>query len=97
GYFLAADWKLPLAVREAIRDHHKISATVTPESVTGTVQLAEYMVSRINYAALPGMTATLSPPLITHIHENLEEYKTLARDLPDEMVKAKDLYAVPAE
>jgi hypothetical protein len=43
------------------------------------------------------MTATLSPPLITHIHENLEEYKTLARDLPDEMVKAKDLYAVPAE
>jgi putative nucleotidyltransferase with HDIG domain len=97
GYFLAADWKLPLAVREAIRDHHKISATVTPESVTGTVQLAEYMVSRINYAALPGMTATLSPPLITHIHDNLEEYKTLARDLPDEMVKAKDLYAVPAE
>jgi hypothetical protein len=84
-------------VREAIRDHHKTLTAVSPESVTGTVQLAEYMVSRINYAALPGMTATLSPALITHIHDNIEEYKTLARDLPDEMAKAKDLYAVPAE
>jgi putative nucleotidyltransferase with HDIG domain len=97
GFLLAADWKLPLAVREAIRDHHKTLTAVSPESVTGTVQLAEYMVSRINYAALPGMTATLSPALITHIHDNIEEYKTLARDLPDEMAKAKDLYAVPAE
>lgn len=97
GYLLAGDWKLPLAVREGIRDHHKALTAVSPESVTGTVQLAEFMVSRINYAALPAMTATLSPPLITHIHDNLEEYKTLARDLPDEMIKARDLYALPAE
>ena len=43
------------------------------------------------------MKAKLSLPLANDIRNNVKEYKALVRDLPDEMSKAEDLYAVHEE
>jgi len=92
GYLLAKDWKLPLEVREGIKQHHKALKEVSPSSITGIIQISEYIVSKLNYTAIPGMNTMLSSPLGTHIRENVGEYKALVKDLPDEMSKASDLY-----
>jgi len=94
GYELAGDWKLTLEIQKGIRDHHKTLKSVSPSSITGIVQTAEYIVSRSGYPAIPGMEGTLSPPLTAHIQDNIKEYKTLVRDLPDEMSKARELYEI---
>ncbi len=93
GYLLAKDWQLPVEIQESIHHHHKILDHVSSSSITGVIQLAEYVVTQLDYTAIPGMSAKLSPPLATHIRDNLKEYKALVRDLPDEMSKAKDLYS----
>ena len=92
GYLLIRDWKLPVEVQEGIKQHHKTLENISPSSITGIIQIAEYFVSKLNYAAIPGTDAMLSPPLFAHISENIEEYQVLINDLPDEMSKAKDLY-----
>ena len=92
GYLLAKDWKLPFEVQEGIKQHHKALKEVSPSSITGIIQISEYIVSKLNYTAIPGMNTMLSSPLATHIRENVGEYKALVKDLPDEMSKASDLY-----
>jgi putative nucleotidyltransferase with HDIG domain len=94
GYELARDWKFLPGIQEGIKNHHKMLKDVSPSSITGIIQIAEYIVSRSGYPAIPGMKGMLSPPLTTHVQNNSEEYKTLARDLPDEMLKARDLYEI---
>jgi HD-like signal output (HDOD) protein len=93
GYLLAEDWQLSDGIREGIQQHHQILDQVSPSSMTGVIQTAEYIVSRLNYTVLPGMQAALSSPLAIQIRDNIKEYKALVRDLPDEISKAKDLYA----
>lgn len=93
GYLLAKDWQLPVEVQEGIHHHHKILDRVSPSSLTGVIQLAEYIVSQLDYRAISGMNAKLSPQLVAHIRDNVKEYKALVRDLPNEMSKAKDLYS----
>ena len=93
GYLLAKDWQLPIEIQEGIQRHHKMLDHVSPSSLTGVIQLAEFIVSQLDYTAIPGMKAKLSPPLATHIRDNVKEYKALVRELPNEMSKAKDLYA----
>ncbi len=93
GHLLAKDWQLPIEIQEAIQRHHKTLDHVSPSSLTGVIQLSEYIVSQLDYTAIPGMNAKLSLPLATHIRDNVKEYKALVRDLPNEMSKAKDLYA----
>jgi putative nucleotidyltransferase with HDIG domain len=97
GYLLAQDWKLPHTVINAIRRHHKMIDDVAPSSVSGIIQTAEYIVTKSNYPAINGMATSLSPPLGDHIRENLMEYKALAKDLPEEMVKAKEIYETQTE
>jgi HD-like signal output (HDOD) protein len=92
GYLLAKDWQLPVGVQEGIHHHHKTLDQFSPSSLTAVIQLAEYIVSQLDYTAIPGMNATLSLPLANHIRDNVKEYKALVRDLPNEMSKAKDLY-----
>jgi HD-like signal output (HDOD) protein len=92
GYALALDWKLPVDVQEGIRLHHRTVNNIAPDSLPGMIQLSEFIVSRSDYPAMPGMKAELSPSLTSHLNENLDEYKALARDLPDEMTHARDLY-----
>ena len=43
------------------------------------------------------MEGTLSPSLEEHMKEMFGEYKTLIRDLPEEMEKARELYEVQPE
>jgi putative nucleotidyltransferase with HDIG domain len=92
GYELSKEWNLPPTVQEAVRDHHKESSTIEPSGVTGIIQISEYFVSRMNYSAMPGMQPSLSQPLLKHVLENKEEYKTLISDFPDEMARARELY-----
>lgn len=93
GYLLAKDWQLPIEIQEGIQRHHKMLDHVSPSSLTGVIQLAEFIVSQLDYTAISGMKAKLSLPLATHIRDNVKEYKALVRELPNEMSKAKDLYA----
>lgn len=92
GHLLAKEWKLPLEVQEGIKQHHKSLKEVSPSSITGIIQISEYIVSKLNYTAMPGMNTMLSSPLAAHIRENVGEYKALVKDLPDEMSRARDLY-----
>ena len=93
GHLLAKDWQLPVDVQEGIQHHHKTMDQGSPSSLTGVIQLAEYIASQLDYTAISGMKAKLSLPLADHIRNNVKEYKALVRDLPNEMSKAKDLYA----
>ena len=92
GHLLAKDWQLPIEVQESIQHHHTTMDHVSPSSLTGVIQLAEYIVSQLDYTAIIGMKAKLSLPLADHIRNDVKEYKALVRDLPNEMSKAKDLY-----
>jgi putative nucleotidyltransferase with HDIG domain len=97
GHLLAKEWQLPIEVQKGIQHHHKTLDHVSPSSLTGVIQLSEYIVSQLDYTAIPGMKAKLSLPLATHIRANVKEYKALVRELPNEMSKAKDLYATNQE
>jgi len=94
GQTLARDWKLPVEIQDGIKKHHRVLANIEPSSIAGIVQIAELIVSKLDYPALPGMEPTISPPLTDHIRDNMAEYRTLTRDLPEEMAKARDLYEV---
>ena len=92
GYYFTKTWEMPQAIQEAIRDHHSEFEQLSPQSLTGILQISEYLTEQLNYIAIPGFSPTLSPCLQEHIVENIEEYKVLMDDLPEEMEKAQDLY-----
>jgi putative nucleotidyltransferase with HDIG domain len=92
GFTLAREWNFPLDVQEGIESHHKFLQEVTPTSIKGIIQIAEHFVCKLDYPALQGMNGTLSPRLADHVRNNLDEYKALIRDFPEEMSKAKELY-----
>jgi putative nucleotidyltransferase with HDIG domain len=93
GHLLAKEWQLPPEICEGIQKHHQKLDRVSPSSMTGVIQMADYIVSSLNYPAICGMKSSLSPPLTIQIRDNVKEYKALVRDLPEEMSRAKDLYA----
>ncbi len=94
GYLLACDWKFPREVQEGIRDHHRQAKRVAPESILGILHIAEYMAGRMNLPELSGMKVNLPQSLLPHIRDNLEEYRSLGEDLPEEMAKAREMYAL---
>ncbi len=92
GYLMTLDWKMPENIQIAIRDHHNMTGDHQPESLTGIIQIAEYITGQLELTALPGNIASLPPNLVPHLQENMEEYKVLIEDLPEEMTKAQDVY-----
>ncbi len=92
GYHLAKEWKLPVEVQNGIRNHHKLQENIAANSIPGILQLSEYLATQMEYSAMPGMEAILSPSLRTHIRDNVSEYKILLKDLPGEIEKAKEIY-----
>ncbi len=92
GYLLTIDWEMPVTIQEAIRDHHLESGDYAPESLTGIIQIAEYITGQLGYTALSNITPELPTHLVTHMQENMDEYKVLIEDLPEEMSNAQDLY-----
>lgn len=92
GYLLTLEWAMPVSIQEAIRDHHTLFDTIKPESITGIIQISEYLTGQLKHTTLPGMEVHISAPLIEHIRENWDEYSVLMDDLPEEMAKAQDIY-----
>lgn len=92
GFLMAQDWDMPESIQEAIRDHHLDSGDYQPESLTGILQIAEYITGQLGYTALAEMTPELPEHLVAHLQENMDEYKVLIEDLPEEMSNAQELY-----
>lgn len=94
GFWLSRDWKLPAHVQFGIRDHHFVKDLSDPSCLTGIIQLAELLVTRLGYTALSEMDEDLSESLLLHMRKNIAEYKSIMQDLPKEMKKAKYIYAL---
>lgn len=94
GHLVARDWKLPAEVQDGIKYHHEVMTGDFRSSMSGIIQIAEYITTRLSpdYAAIPKMTAVLSPDLVEHIRDNLRDYRFLIRDLPEEISRARDIY-----
>ena len=94
GYILAKDWRIPDPIAEAIRDHHfGTSQAISPQSPTGILQMSEYIIQQLHFPAIKdGLAVNLAPSLAEHIQSNVEEYKVLAEDLPEELEKTKKMY-----
>ncbi len=92
GYLMAVDWDMPATIQEAIRDHHRESGDYAPDSLTGIIQIAEYITGQLGYTALADFNPELPSHLISHMQENMDEYQVLIEDLPEEMSNAQDLY-----
>jgi len=97
GHLVARDWKLPPDVQEGIKNHHGLFEEITPSSMTGIIQMAEYLTAKMDFKALPDMQLRLSSPLVAHMRENIDEYKVLIKDLPTAMSSAKELYEMSEE
>lgn len=92
GYLMTLDWKMPQTIQEAIRDHHQLDGAYPPESLLGIIQIAEYITGQLGYTALLNNIPELPPHLVPHLQQNMDEYKVLIEDLPEEMVKAQAIY-----
>ncbi len=92
GYLMTLDWEMPIAIQEAIRDHHLLSEDATPSSLTGILQISEYIAGQLNYTVFPGSLPQLASSLVFHLQNNADEYKVLIDDFPEEMHRAKEIY-----
>jgi HD-like signal output (HDOD) protein len=92
GYCMSLDWNMPITVQRAIRDHHLLSDSILPASLTGIVQISEHIAGQLGHTTLPNVTMQISAPLIQHLQENIDEYSVLMEDLPEEMAKAQAIY-----
>lgn len=97
GFLVAEQWKVPRKVQEGIGNHHNLKTEITPSSLSGIVQFAEYIVTRMNYPAIPSMHPALSPTLAGYIKENYSEFKAMLQDLPKEIARASELYEFQGE
>ncbi|MBU1194053.1 MAG: HDOD domain-containing protein [Proteobacteria bacterium] len=94
GYLLTEDWGLPIEVRQGIKWHHKQFDTIDPASLTGILQIAEYLIFRLEYHAFPEMKTNLSRPLINHMKSHIRDYRAIVDDLPAELHKAEEIYGL---
>lgn len=92
GYLLAQEWQIGQPLAEAIRDHHDDTTNFPEKSLTSIVQLAEYIVNQLGFSLKEGHQSFLSAGLSKHVQQNLEEYKVLAEDLPEELEKITSMY-----
>lgn len=92
GYLMAGEWQIPQPLCEAIRDHHTIREDIAAKSPTGILQISEYILSQLDYVIKEGIPVQLSGLLAEHIQQNIEEYKVLAEDLPEEIERVQTLY-----
>ena len=91
-YLMTLDWNMPVDIQNAIRDHHLISEDIEPASLTGIIQISEYITGQLELATLPNVKMEISPPILKHLQDNMDEYTVLIEDLPEEMDKAQTIY-----
>ncbi len=92
GYLLTIDWEMPENIQEAIRNHHLEGGIYEPDSLTGIIQIAEYITGQLGYTALADIVPELPEHLVSHMQTNMDEYKVLIEDLPEDLRNAQDLY-----
>ncbi len=92
GYLMSLDWNMPPNTQEAIRDHHTLNESLDPSSLTGILQISEFISGQLDYKTLPDISTEISPPLMVHIETNMDEYTVLIEDLPEEITKAQAIY-----
>lgn len=92
GCLLVNEWSIAEPIQEAIRDHHTQLDEVEPSSLTGILQISEYLTTQHDYSTLPGLEMQISLPLLVHIEEHIDEYRGLLEDFPEEMTRVKELY-----
>ncbi len=92
GYQLAQEWQIAAPIAEAIRDHHLAENKIVPKSPTGILQMSEYIINQIGFSIKDDIQYPLPPSLANHIQNNVEEYKVLAQDLPEELEKTRQMF-----
>ncbi|MGA1869348.1 MAG: HDOD domain-containing protein [bacterium] len=97
GYLLASEWNLPYEIQDAIKNHHTLLREESSSRLAKIIQTAGCIVTKIGYPAIQGIEEKLSPSLVPGINNMADEYRTLIKDLPDEIEKAKELYETQAE
>jgi HD-like signal output (HDOD) protein len=94
GYLLTEEWGLPLEIRQGIKQHHKQLDKVEPDSLTGILQIAEYLIFRLGYHAFPEVKTNLSQPLVIHMKNSIRDYRAIVDDLPAELSRAEEIYGL---
>ncbi len=97
GYLLAKDWGLSNDIQDGIKMHHKNLDQISPNSIQGILQTAEYLVFRLHYTGFPEVKSILPQPLILHMKKSITSYRAIAQDLPSEIKKAEEIYALEKE
>jgi len=68
---------------------------VEPASHAGILQIAEYLSSMLGYTAYPETQKKIhSPPLLSHIKENVMGYRAILDDLPQEITRVREIYSL---
>ncbi len=83
---------MPESLSEAIRDHHTVNRDIAPESLTGILQISEYILSQLDFTIKDDIPVVLPDALALHIQESVDEYQVLAEDLPEEIERIRNLY-----
>ncbi|MDH3346858.1 MAG: HDOD domain-containing protein [Desulfobulbaceae bacterium] len=92
GFHLVQAWNLSEAIAHGIRNHHTVDENIAPHSHTGILQISNYLINNLGYSIKPGASKLLSKSISHHLHEYIDEYKTLADDLPEEIDSIRQLY-----
>jgi putative nucleotidyltransferase with HDIG domain len=92
GALLAQNWSLPEEVREGIRKHHTVDEKTLPDSMTGIIQLGEYMASKLGYGAMAASEVSLGWSLTEHVRKDIQEYGLLSMDISGQMARARGFY-----
>jgi HD-like signal output (HDOD) protein len=81
GALLAQEWNLTEEITSGILKHHAAEEVERPNSMTGIVQIAEFIALKMDYGAMPNLQVTLCTALAGHVKDHLQEYRLLA-DFP---------------
>lgn len=96
GGLIAKQIQLPSDVRQAIIHHHATEKKQAPSSISGVVQIADFIANNLNYAPFEGKAevAPLPPSLASHVKHQSRYYKVIIAALPEQIANAKELYEI---
>lgn len=92
GSQLMFAWLMPKEICNAIKSHHDSIKKIDFPSITGVLMISDYIACKVNYSPFLISHANFNPYIIEHIKENIADYKIIMKDLPNELIKAKELY-----
>ncbi len=92
GHLITKQWNMPTEVSKTILNHHNDKDKIEPNSLTGILQISEYLVAQIGYTMMRDYKPQISPYLISHIEDNIDEYEVFLEDLPEELEVIQQMY-----